>query len=227
MTDTEIDRPRYPIELRDAKLAGVNYTQRIIEVVAVPWEQETVAVYRGQIWREVFQRGAFDGLEKRPNRVRVNRDHDSTRTVGKMVAAHPSAREGLIAELRIAQTPLGDETLALADEDCLSPSVGFAAGGAGQQLIRNPATRAPQSRAMELVEPSHRDKLPLRRIVKAFLEHIGLVPDQSYDNAGVVAVRSADTPDYSLAAHLPPSLPTPSLDEWYGYLEARRAKVRC
>lgn len=222
MTDLQDAPPRYPIEHRDAKLAGVNYSQRIIEVLAVPYEQETVAHYRGQLWREIVERGAFDGVEKRPNRVRVNRDHDTGRTVGKMVAAHPSAREGLIAELRIAQTPLGDETLALADEDCLSPSVAFAAGGSGQRLIRDARTPPTPSRALEQVEPSFRNKLPIRRILRAFLGHIALVEDQSYDGARTLAVRSSDP---NTDQHLPPLLPTPGLDEWSRYLEARRVRV--
>lgn len=198
MTDLETDRPRYPIEERNADFAAVNYAKRIIEVVAVPYEQEAVVEYRGAIWREVFTRGAFDGLEKRPGRVRANRQHDPNRVVGKVIAAHPSRLEGLVTEIRISQTPLGDETLALADDDCLSASVGFACGGAGQILYNG-----------------------VRRIKQAFLDHVAFVQSPAYLSADVLAVRNTPT-----AIATPPPLPTPSLDEWYGYLEARRATVR-
>jgi len=103
------DEPmKAPIEFRAAEVASVNYSQRMIELVAVPYEQEAVVEWRGDLWHETFERGSFDGIEKRPNRVRVNRDHDKTRTVGKAVAFHPSRQEGLVTELRIAKTPLGD-----------------------------------------------------------------------------------------------------------------------
>jgi hypothetical protein len=84
-----------------------------------------VVEWRGETWREVFCRGAWDGIEKLPHRVKANRDHDKTRTVGKIVNFWPSPKEGLVGAARIAQTPLGDETLALADEDCLGASVGL------------------------------------------------------------------------------------------------------
>ena len=71
---------------------------------------------------------------------------------------------------RIAKTALGDETLALADEDCLGASVGFAVAGGGQELDR--VNRR-------------------RRIKKAFLDHLAFVPDPAYSGAGVLSVRSA------------------------------------
>lgn len=221
MTDNP-DTPRYPIEHRNAKVDGINFAKREIDVLAVPWEEEAPAMYRGQVWREVFTRGAFDGLEKRPNRVRVNRDHDPQRTVGKMQAA-VNSDAGLVARLRISQTPLGDETLALADDDVLAPSVGFACGGAGQRFIHNPATTAGSNRLMDRIPAEHRDALGVRRILKAFLDHISMEVDQAYDGARVLAVRSAmDT------QHMPdlPPLVTPDLDEWSQYLEARRGRVR-
>ena len=64
--------------------------------------------------RESFLRGSWDGIEKQPNRVKANRDHDKQRTVGKIINFWPSRIEGLVGAARIVQTPLGDETLALA-----------------------------------------------------------------------------------------------------------------
>lgn len=192
------DKPLAPIEYRSAELAGVNFAQRIIEIVAAPYEQEAIVEYRGRLWRETFERGSFDGIEKRPNRVRVNRDHDKMRTVGKAVAFHPSRQEGLITELRIAKTPLGDETLALADEDVLSASVEFAARMRDQVFDKVEGTR---------------------RIRRAFLDVVSMVPDPAYNGARVLSVRDdVLSPD----AGLPMLADTPALDELAAWMAARR-----
>jgi phage head maturation protease len=135
------EAPSAPVEFRTSNVAGVNFAQRIIEVIAVPWDQEAAVEYRGEMWLERFLKGAFDGVEKRAGRVRVNRDHDGRRTVGKVANFFPSREEGLVAAVRIAPTPLGDETLALADEDCLGASVGFAVRGSDQDLNRQTKAR--------------------------------------------------------------------------------------
>ena len=190
------EAPAAPVEFRSSSVAGVNFAKRIIEVIAVPYDEEAAVEYRGEMWRELFLRGAFDGIEKRPNRVRANRDHDGRRTVGKVTNFWPSRDEGLVSAVRIAQTPLGDETLALADEDCLGASVGFAVRGSDQELNR-------QSR---------------QRIIKrAFLDHLAFVPDPAYQSAGVLSVRSGS----ALAADLP-QLVTPNLDELLAWQRARK-----
>lgn len=195
MTDEPV---KAPIEFRAAEVAGVNYAQRIIELVSVPYGQEATVEWRGDLWTETFERGSFDGIEKRPNRVRVNRDHDKTRTVGKAIAFHPSRQEGLVTELRIAKTPLGDETLALADEDVLSASVEFAARMRDQVLDKRAMTR---------------------RILRAFLSAIAMVPDPAYNGAQVLSVRhDALSPD----AGLPGLVETPVLDELAAWLATRR-----
>jgi hypothetical protein len=92
---------------------------------------------------------------------------------------------------------LGDETLALADEDCLGASVGFAVAGGGQELDR--ANRR-------------------RRIKKAFMDHLAFVPDPAYVSAGVLNVRRGGAPAVgflSLAA-------TPALDELVDFMQARK-----
>ena len=94
--------------------------------------------------------------------MRANRDHDRQRTIGKAVNFWPSRKEGLVAAVRIAQTSLGDETLALADEDCLGASVGFAVRGSGRELDRRNRTR---------------------RIRQALLDHLAFVPDPAYLSA--------------------------------------------
>ena len=50
-------------------------------------------MYRGEVWDEIFEHGSYDGIEKRPGRVRVNRNHDRRFTVGKAVRFFPQ-REG-------------------------------------------------------------------------------------------------------------------------------------
>ena len=159
-----------PLEFRSSSVASVNFAQRVIEFVAVPYEEEALVEYRGELWRESFLLGAWDGIEKQPDRVKANRDHERQRTVGKIIKFWPSRKEGLVGAARIAQTALGDETLALADEDCLGASVGFAVAGGGQEL----------------------DKVNRRRrIKKAFLDHLAFVPDPAYAGAGVLSVRAS------------------------------------
>jgi HK97 family phage prohead protease len=195
---TDDEALRAPIEFRDSSLTGVNFAQRIIEVVVVPYEEPGIVEYRGEIWHEVFLRNSFDGIEKRPNRVRANRDHDDKRLVGKAVKFWPSREEGLVAEVRISQTPLGDETLALANDDVLDVSVGYAARGRDQEFERRTMTR---------------------RIKKAFADHIAFTPTPTYAGAGVLAVRhQVQSPD---AAGLQ-KLDTPNLDELRDWLNARK-----
>jgi HK97 family phage prohead protease len=187
---------RVPIETREATLAGVNVEQRLIEVVAVPYGGEAVVEYRGEIWRESFERGAFAGIETRAKPIKAIRDHDKTRIVGKTVSLSPERPEGLVSSIKIAKTDLGDETLSLAKDDMLDVSAGFAVPGSGQVL-----------------SPSQRT----RRIRKAFLDHIAFVADGAYEDARVLSVRRKD----QRAADLAP-LVTPLLDEVVAWQEARR-----
>jgi HK97 family phage prohead protease len=155
-----------PIEFRSAVVSEVSFPHRTIDLVVMPYESETMIEFGGRLIREVVSRGAFNGIEGRANRVKVNRDHDITKVVGRAVAFHPGAEQGLVAECRIAQTPLGDETLQLADEEILDASAGF----------------APMEQRWE--------ERSLRRIVKAFLSHIALVPEAAYAGARVLDVRT-------------------------------------
>lgn len=195
MTD---EKPRAPIEFRAATVADVNFAERIAELIVVPYEEEALVEYRGELWEESFMRGAFDGVETRPEQmqVRANRNHDKTKTVGKAVRHWPSREEGLISEIRIAPTDLGDETLALLNEDMLSASAGFGVRGSDQIL-----------------------KPPKRRIKRAFLDHIAFVESPAYVGARVLAVREdGDQPN---AADLPP-LHTPNLDEVLAWMQSRQ-----
>lgn len=194
------EAPAEPILYRSASVVGVNFAQRMIEFVAAPYDEEAVVIWRGEPWRELFERGAWDGIEKRPNRIRVNREHDKTRTVGKIVNWWPSRQEGLVGAARISQTPLGDETLALANDEVLGPSVGYAA----------PA---------RFVGLDKRTRPGLRSVKRAFMDHLAFVPEPTWEGATVLAVRSAA--GSPLAADLP-RLDTPRLDELRGWLDSRR-----
>jgi HK97 family phage prohead protease len=187
MTMTD-DRPKAPIELRTAGVDGVDFAQRMITVIAVPYEQAAPVEYRGEVWQELFERGSFTGIEKRPNRVRANRDHNRTRTVGKVVRFFPDREQGLVTEVRIGQTPLGDETLALADEDMLSASIGFGVLPSNQTLDKRSMTR---------------------RIKTAYLDHLSFVESPAYEGAQVLSVRGG----LELPVPTEP-LVTPNLDQF-------------
>lgn len=193
------DPTKARVEHRDATVGAVNFAQRIIEMVAVPYEEEAVVEYRGEFWKESFDRGSFDGLEKRPNRVKAFREHDPAKLVGKALAFHPSRDEGLVAEVRVANTSLGDETLSLASEDMLDVSVGFAARPSDQVLDRQSRTR---------------------RIRKAFLDHLAFVAQPAYAGAHVVAVRSSE----AVADQAEPLI-TPNVDEVLGWLSVRSSRI--
>lgn len=162
------ERPKAPVELRSATVADMNYGQRLVTVIVAPYEQPTPVMWQGEVWTEQFERSAWDGIEKRPNRVRANRAHDRKLTCGKAMKFFPNRAEGLVAEIRMAQTPLGDETLELAREDCLSVSAGFAALPKDQLIDRSERTR---------------------RIRTAYLDHISFVEDPAYPGAEILEVR--------------------------------------
>lgn len=178
---------RMPMEWRTARTVDVRFPDRVVELVAVPYNEETQVMKNGRWIVESVAPGSFDGVERRANRVKVNRDHDLAQTIGRCAALHPSRTEGLVAQLRISRTPLGDETLELCADGALDASVGFAPFPGHEHYTEN-RTR--------------------RLITKAFLGHIALTPDPAYEGAQVLAVRS-----WSGAVqeqHLP--VPTPNLD---------------
>lgn len=183
------------IEYRYATVSGaVNVRERIVTVIAVPWEQPAQVMYRSQLWNELFTRGAIDpAVLASPHRVRVNRGHDRGRTVGKTVRMWDDHDDGLLAELRIANTVLGDETLELAAEDMLSLSVGFGAKPEDQVFDRGTMTR---------------------RINKAYLDHISFVESPAYEGARVISVREPHNGVIVDAAMLEPLPPRPLLDQF-------------
>lgn len=173
----------------DATLTGVDMKQRIVEVIAVPWEQETRILWRGEEWNEVFTRGAFDGLEEHAGRIRVNREHVKGDTVGKCVQIDTRDARGMIARVKIVNSPRGNETLALAEEDMISASIGY--------FVKRPSD-------VDLNKQTN-----FRRVNRAFLDHLSLVESPAYEGARVLAVREG--PERLPADS--PLIATPNLDE--------------
>lgn len=189
MSDTDPagdERPLSPIEFRTTSAFEVHWADRTIELCAMPYDSDAAVVVHGRAVVESCAPGAFDGVERRANRVKVNRDHNPLRTVGRAVALHPSRVEGLVTELRIAKTELGDETLALADDQSLEASVGFAVMPNGERWL--------EARSR-------------RRLERLFLDHIAMVPEGAYAPVGAILVRSAG------ADVAPAPVATPNLDE--------------
>jgi len=165
------DDPRPVVELRSSSVAEVKFPQRIITVLAVPYEQPTdKVVYMGRQVTETFARGSFAGIESRNGKVMANREHVKGATVGKVVTFYPDASEGLLEDIKIAETPRGDEVLALANDGMIFPSVGFAVRKqSDQDFDRTNSTRY---------------------IRKAFIDHMAFVEDPAY--AGAVDELESD-----------------------------------
>ena len=202
MTENEVMSGELRIRGRDdgVHVTDVSFPNRTIELVVAPYDSPTeVFQPYGRVVTESIARGAFDGIETRPGRVRVNRDHDARRTVGKVLSFHPSRTEGLVAEIRVANTDLGTETLELAAEDCLDASAAFRPRKGGEQW---------QGRSRV-------------RITDAWLGHIAMTPDPAYVDARVLAVRQggpqAPTEDVSA---------TPNLDQVRAWLLSDSLAVR-
>lgn len=178
------DQTRPPVELRKAVVAAADIDERIIELIAVPYNEETKVEYRGLLLKESVAPGAFNGIETRTDHVTVNRDHDYQRTIGLATAYSTKDPRGLVASLRISNTPLGDETLQLAKDGVLKASVGMMVWRS-DQIIKDGT----------------------RRIKKAFLDHIALLPNAAYKGADILAVRQEQP-----AVDEGPMPATPNLD---------------
>jgi len=144
---------------------GVRFPERVIDLIAVPYDEEAVVVIGGRAVRERVAAGAFAGVT---GDVVVNRAHDRERPLGKVVKFHPGDPRGLRTELRISDTSEGRDILALADDGLLSASIGFAPlpGGEEWSADRSSVT-----------------------VTRAVLGHIALTGDPAYTGARVLAVR--------------------------------------
>lgn len=178
------------VEHRSSTVTDINTKQRLIDVIAVPWEQEGEVFWRGEIWNEIHTRHEFDGIENHAGRIQVNREHVKGNTAGKIVLADPSHPDGLFLRAKAYTTPLGDETLTLAEEGGAFPSIGFRVRGFADQRI------------------DKRSKT--RRILRAFLDHLAFVEDPTFVGAEVLAVRAGQS---GLVVAEGPLPQTPVLDE--------------
>ena len=173
---------------RAAVSTEVRYAERIITALAVPYDTPSEVTDSYGHYIERIARGAFGDVERRTERVKVLRDHDVQRAVGRAVQLDSKSERGLLAQLRIARTPLGDESLALADDGVLDLSICARPLQGGDRW---------NSDASEVVRSS------------LWLEEISLVPLPAYDDARVLAVRSAAEPE---------AVGTPNLDSVRGWL---------
>jgi HK97 family phage prohead protease len=180
------------LEFRSATQVGVSFPKRQIELIVMPYETEAQVVHKGRLIREIVSRGAFEGLDARHRRIAVNRGHVIDQVVGRAVAFHPSREVGLVAELQIARTAAGDETLALADDGLLDASAGFGVPDGGETWPER----------------------GLRRLNRLWLDHIAMTPDPAYKTAQVLAVREAGEPG--------DPVPRPNLDMVRGWMLADR-----
>jgi HK97 family phage prohead protease len=157
------------LEYRTASALDVRHPERVIDLIAVPYDEECQVVHRGRYVTETIAPGSFSGVDRGP--VNVNRAHDRERPVGRAIRIHPNDPRGLRMELRIAKTLSGDEVLELAADDLLGASVGFAPLPGGE-VYSEGGTR--------------------RRITRAYVDHVAMTGDRAYDGAKVLAVRYVD-----------------------------------
>lgn len=175
-----------------AILEDVNFKDRIIDVIAVPWDEEAEILWRGETWKEIFERQALNEAAQQKARVPANRQHSRMATFGRIVNIDPKAvSRGALASVKVARTPLGDETLQLASEGMLGASVGY--------FVRKPSDVLLLRRSMT------------RRVQRAFLDHLSMVEDPAYKGAETVAVHDLWTPHPAAGER---SLRTPTLDEY-------------
>ena len=165
---------------RMAVTADVRPKQREIDVLAVPYDTpaEVWDVFESRRYNESISPDAFRVMKRRPNQVKVLRDHETQRLIGSCRSVHPNRPDGLHATMRVANTTLGDESLALAEEGALHVSIGFIPDAGHDEW--NDDRSAVVRHACELWE-------------------ISLVPFPAYEQAEVLAVRhssrSADLVD--------------------------------
>lgn len=160
--------PRPELEYRTAATLDVRHPERMIDLIAVPYDEDVRVLHRGRWITESVAPGSFAGVD-RP--MRVLRGHDVEQPIGRAVGVHPNDPRGLRVEVRIAKTPSGDEVLELADDELLGASVAMAPLAGGERYTEGGLRR---------------------RITRAFVDHVGMTGDPAYNGARVLAVRTAD-----------------------------------
>lgn len=183
------------------RIDGVDFGQRIITVLAVPYEQPTQVVYRQELYDEVFSRSAFNGIEGQTRKIPATAaleipaaEHKGARVVGRVVSSDPYGEAGLISEIKISRTSVGDDTLELAADEALWPSIGF--------LVKNPRFDQEIDRHSKT-----------RRVNRAFLDHLAFVGQPAYEGAKILAMRSAAEAAV-LESEAEPFSSTPLMDQF-------------
>jgi phage head maturation protease len=168
------------VEIRSGdgfEVADVSFPKRIVTVVAMPYDRPAQIFERGRSFVEIVAQGAFTGIEKRAGQIRANRDHSWDKLAGKIVALHPSRKEGLVTEVRMFNTDVGERTLVECDEGGLDASAGFS-------LLRRD-----DGRVWDDAEEWDRGRTT-RRLNRLWLDHLAFVPNPAYPGAVVESVRN-------------------------------------
>lgn len=196
--DRIIVNPSVETRSEGVKIDGVNFGQRIITVLAVPYESPTQVPFHQEMWTEVFSRSAFNGIEGQTRKIPATAameipapDHAGARLVGRVVSSNPYGEAGLVSEVKISRTDAGDETLELASDEALWPSVGF--------MVKNPRFDQELDRYKKV-----------RRVNRAFLDHLAFVGQPAYEGAKILAMRA----EGAVVEDEQVFTPTPRMDEF-------------
>jgi phage head maturation protease len=199
------------IEVRNAQVADVSYPKRTVTVLVMPYETPAEITTRsGRHFTEIVSKGAYDGVQRR-NNIRANRDHDWSKLAGKVTALYPDRDEGLVADVRMFKTPLGEETLELCAEDGLAASAGFG-------LMREGGNSGPVKADAE----QWTNNRTVRRLNSVWLDHVAFVPDPAHETQ-VLDVRRVDQQAEMLVVATP-NLDRLQHDRWRAELEALNAR---
>lgn len=169
------------LEFRAAQVADVSYPNRTATVIVAPYDTPTVIHTAHRTFTEVVARGAYDGVQTRAGKIKANRDHNWERIAGRVTGLYPDRHEGLVAEVRMSRTMIGDETLELCADEVLSVSAGFG-------LMREGGATGPVKAGAETWEQNR----TVRRLNDLWLDHVSFVPNPAYETATVLDVRQAD-----------------------------------
>jgi HK97 family phage prohead protease len=138
----------------------------------MPYDERATVEHHGRMITESVAPGSFKGIQRRltGRGIKANRDHDVSKVCGKVVGVYPDNEAGLVADIRMARTDLGNETLSLADDGLLDASAGF----------------------LPLENGEHWPSRDERRLTRVYLGHVAFVSEPAFEGAKVLAVRSAD-----------------------------------
>lgn len=178
---------RGPVELRTAVVEHVSYAERLVDLIAVPYDEPAVVEYRGRLVEETIAPGAFGAIANRARKFLVNYHHQPDTWLGTVLTLN-SAEKGLRASIKIRRTADGDQALDDCADGLLGASVGMAVRAADETLGKGPNGET-------------------RRVHKAYLDHIALTPTPAYAGAAVLDVRAAlPVVDLPLAAGATPNI---------------------